>query len=422
MNTGIKIVLAVLVALAIAVGSFAGGLFAATAVMPKAASSPLDGIPGATGDSASPHGTGGIPGMSTTSGDATFSDLVNETKSYITKEALVPPTETSLTANTIEGMLKSLGDPYAAYFDPKHFQYFNEQTQGSFGGIGVTLGENKKGEAYVVSVIKGTPASRAGIKKGDVFVSIDATSRPKWSSDEVVKRVRGKEGTKVTIGMRREGQAKPVKFTLTREQISVPNVESSIQGGNVGYIRLFTFNAKAAEDVKAAITSLKAKGAKAFILDLRDDPGGLLQAGVDVTSLFVKDGVVVRVDERGKPEQKYYVTGKTVTDAPLVVLVNANSASASEIAAGALQDYKRAIIVGVKSFGKGSVQSIHQLSNGGAIKFTTAHYLTPLKRVIDKKGVLPEYIIPMKEDLQAEPKTDTQLQKAVELLQLKVGK
>jgi carboxyl-terminal processing protease len=174
--------------------------------------------------------------------------------------------------------------------------------------------------------------------------------------------------------------------------------------------------------VKKAITELKAKGAKAYVLDLRDDPGGLLQAGVDVTSLFVKDGVVVRVDERGKPEQTYFATGKTATDAPLVVLVNANSASASEIAAGALQDYKRATIVGVKSFGKGSVQSIHQLSNGGAIKFTTAHYLTPLKRVIDKKGVLPEFIIPMKEELQADPKTDTQLQKAIEILQQKVGK
>jgi carboxyl-terminal processing protease len=423
MNTAFKIVLTVLVALAIAVGSFAAGLFAATALMPKAAGSPFDGIPGMSGgSSASPHGTGGIPGASVRAGDATFDSIVKETQSYITKEALVPPTETSLTASTVDGMLKSLGDPYANYFDPKHFQYFNEQTQGSFGGIGVTLGENKKGEAYVVSVIKNTPASRAGIKKGDVFVSIDATSRPKWSSDEVVKRVRGKEGTKVTVGMRREGQAQPIKFTLTREQISVPNVESSIQGGNIGYIRLFTFNAKAADDVKTAIEELKAKGAKAFVLDLRDDPGGLLQAGVDVTSLFVKDGVVVRVDERGKPEQKYYVTGKTVTDAPLVVLVNANSASASEIAAGALQDYKRAIIVGVKSFGKGSVQSIHQLTNGGAIKFTTAHYLTPLKRVIDKKGVLPEFIIPMKEELQADPKTDTQLQKAVELLQQKVGK
>jgi carboxyl-terminal processing protease len=422
MNTGFKIVLAVLVALAIAVGSFAGGLFAATAIMPKAAGSPFEGIPGMTPESASPHGAGGIAGPSATTGGSTFDSLVKETQSYITKEALVPPTETSLTANTIDGMLKSLGDPYASYFDPRHFQYFNEQTQGSFGGIGVTLGENKKGEAYVVSVIKKTPAERAGIKKGDVFVSVDATSRPKWSSDEVVRRVRGKEGTNVTIGMRREGQPQVLKFTVTREQISVPNVESSMQGGNVGYIRLFTFNAKAADDVKAAIADLKAKGAKAFILDLRDDPGGLLQAGVDVTSLFVKDGVVVRVDERGKPEQKYYVTGKSVTDAPLVVLVNANSASASEIAAGALQDYKRAILVGVKSFGKGSVQSIHQLTNGGAIKFTTAHYLTPFGRVIDKRGVLPEFIIPMKEELQADPKTDTQLKKAVELLQQKVGK
>jgi carboxyl-terminal processing protease len=424
MNNAFKIVLAVLVALAIATASFAGGLYAAAAVMPKAASSPFDSIPGMTGGT----GAAGATGSTGASTDPTFDSLVNETRDYITKDALVPPTETSLTANTIDGMLKSLGDPYATYFDPKHFQYFSEQTQGSFGGIGVTLGENKQGQAYVVSVIKDTPAAKAGIKKGDVFVSIDATTRPKWSSDEVVKRVRGKEGTTVVVGMKRAGVAKPLIFKLVREQIKVPNVDSSIQGGDIGYIRLFQFNANAGQDIRTAIDELKKKGAKAYILDLRDNPGGLLQSGVDVTSLFVKGGaapaggVVVRVDERGKPEQKYYVTGQTATDAPLVVLINANSASASEIAAGALQDYKRAILVGVKSFGKGSVQSIHQLSNGGAIKFTTAHYLTPLKRVINHKGLLPDYIVPMKEELQANPKTDVQLQKAIELLQQKVGK
>ncbi len=423
MNTAMKITLAVLVAAAIAVGSFTGGLFAATALGSKTSGTTVqqDSGLGALGQHPAISGAAGA-------GDASFDSLVSQVKGFIAAEALVPPKDSALTSGTINGILKSLDDPYATYFDPTHWKAFNEQTQGSFGGIGVTLGENKQGQAYVVSVITGTPADRAGIKRGDVFVSIDGSTSPKWSSDEVVKRVRGKEGTKVTVGMKRAGSAKPVMFTLTREQIAVPNVMSEMKAGNIGYIRLYMFNAKAGDDIRKAIAKLDAKGAKAYVLDLRDDPGGLLQAGVDVVSLFVKDGaqpsggVVVRVDNRGKPEQKYFVTGKTATDKPLVVLVNANSASASEIAAGALQDYKRATIVGVKSFGKGSVQSIELLANGGAIKFTTAHYLTPLKRVINHKGVIPDVIIPMDEAKQAAAATDTQLQKAIELLQQQVGK
>ncbi len=419
MNNAVKITLAVLVALAIGVGAFTAGLFAATALAPKASGNVLNdfGI-----------NSSGTPHAAVSTGNAQVDSLISQVQGYISKEALVPPSESALTSGTINGILKSLNDPYAAYFDPTHFKAFSEQTQGSFGGIGVTLGDNKQGAAYVVSVITGTPADKAGIKKGDVFYSIDGSTSPKWSSDEVVKRVRGTVGTKVTLGMKRPGSDKVLSFTLTREEISVPNVMSEVKAGDIGYIRLYMFNAKSGDDIRAAIKKLDAKGAKAYILDLRDDPGGLLQAAVDVTSLFVKDGaqpsggVVVRVDERGKPEQKYFVTGSTATDKPLVVLVNANSASASEITAGALQDYKRATIVGVKSFGKGSVQTIEQLSNGGAIKFTTAHYLTPLSRVINHKGVVPDVILPMDEAKQAAASTDTQLQKAIEILQNQVGK
>lgn len=420
MKRTLLVVAGLLVGVIAIIGAFTGGF--AMAKIAGANAKPATTVEqdlgiGAQGGSSTHMGIPGVP----TSGDGSLDALVNEVKGYIKGEALTVPKDSQLTSGAINGLLKSLNDPYAAYFDPTHFKAFSEQTQGSFGGIGVTLGENKKGEAYVVSVIEGTPAAKAGIKKGDVFVSIEGTTHPKWTSDEVVKLVRGKEGTQVTVTMRREGSAKPLEFTLTREQISMPNVMTEMIGKDVGYIRMYMFNAKSGEDVKKAVEDLKKKGAKGYVLDLRDDPGGLLSAAVDVTSLFVKDGVVVRVDERGKPEKTYSVTGGVVTDAPLVVLVNENSASASEIAAGALQDYGRAVLVGVKSYGKGSVQTIEQLSNGGAIKLTTAHYLTPKKRVINHKGLTPDYVVKMDAAKQQSKKTDTQLSEAIKVLQAKIG-
>jgi carboxyl-terminal processing protease len=418
MNRAAGIILGLLVAMVLLLGGFAGG-FAVAAFMPKAGA-PAFGATGSAGGSQPATGSTAVQGGSS------LNSLVDQIQGYINSEALVVPKQSELTSGTLNGMIGALHDPYAAYFDPTHFKAFSEQTQGAFGGIGVTLGENKKGEAYVVSVIKGTPADKAGMKAGDVFVSIDGTTQPKWTSDQVVKLVRGKEGTQVKISMRRVGSAKLVDFTMTREQIAVPNVMSEMIGTDVGYIRVYMFNAKAAEDIKKGIDELKAKGARGYVLDLRDNPGGLLSAGVDVTSLFVKgdtnNGIVVRVDERGKPEKTYSVTGNVATNAPLVVLINANSASASEIAAGALQDYGRATLVGVKSFGKGSVQTIEQLSNGGAIKLTTAHYLTPKKRVINHIGLTPDVVVKMVEAKQASKKTDTQLSEAVKILQGKIGK
>ena len=410
-------VLAVLVVLAIGAGGFtAGYLSAGFAKSP--ATTPVIGTTGS--GTMSPHG--GSQAAAPVSGN--LQTTVKQVQSLLQSRALVPPTETSLTANTISGMLKSLGDPYATYFDPTHYKAFNEVEAGAFGGIGVTVGDNKKGEAYVVNVIEGTPAQKVGIKAGDIFASIDGTTQPKWTSEQVVKLVRGKPGTPVAVGFRRGKATKPIVFNITRAQITVPNTKAEMVGPNknIGYIRLYSFNANASADIRKAVKELDAKGAKGFILDLRDNPGGLLQSGVDVVSLFVKAGPAVRVDERNQPEQVYYVTGDTVTEKPMVVLVNADSASASEIAAGALQDYHRAVIVGVKSYGKGSVQTVEQLPNGGAVKFTIAHYLTPLKRVIDKKGVVPEVIVPMDVSKEATPSTDTQLQQGIGALQQQLGK
>ena len=419
MNNGTKAVLAilgVLAVLAVATGGFvAGFVTAGVQAMPSISSEGTS--TGVTSSRGNPHSLG------ESTSTVPFSSVVNQVQQMLDNQALVPPVETSLTANTIDGMLKSLGDPYAMYFDKTHYKAFSEMESGAFGGIGVTLGENKQGQAYVVNVIESTPAQKAGVKAGDVFVSIDGTTQPKWTSEQVVKLVRGKPGTTVTVAFRRTGAPDPLTFKITREQIKVPNTEAKIIGPkkNIGYIRLFQFTATAPEDISKAIRELTAKGAKGFVLDIRDNPGGLLESGIDTVSLFVKDGVAVRVDERGKPEHVYNVSGNTVTDAPVVVLVNADSASASEIVAGALQDYGRGTIVGVRSFGKGSVQTVEPLSNGGAVKFTIAHYLTPKKRVINKKGVLPEYIVPMDPSKEATASTDLQLQKAITVMGQKLG-
>lgn len=391
MNTPFRALAFAALALILLLSGFAGGLAASRAIT----------------------GAGALPNVAVSSDDPLASQL-REVRGILDREALKAPSETSATAGAIQGLLDSSGDKYAAYFDEKHFAFFSEQTMGSFGGIGVSLGE-KSGSAYVVEVYPNTPAKKVGIKAGDVFVSIDGVTRAKWTTDEVVKRVRGKEGTKVKIAMKRPGKSKPIAFVVKRAMIDFPNITGKTYG-DIGYVRMASFNAKSAQELRAQIEKQQKKGAKGLILDLRDNPGGLLSSAVDVTSLFLKDGVVVRVEARGEEPVEYRASRSKVTDLPLVVLLNGNSASASEITGGALQDTRRAVLIGEKSFGKGSVQSIEELSEGGAIKFTSAHYLTPKGRAIDGKGLQPDIKVKMDHQKQADPKADVQLQRALEYL------
>ncbi len=389
MNKALKFILGAAIALTIAVTAFAAGVLVDRMV----------DIPGA------------LPSVNDAA--ATPEQAAREVRDIINREALVPSADASMSAGVVRGMLESLEDSYAVYFDKEHYAYFNEQTSGEFYGIGITISD-EAGKPTVVNVLKGTPAERAKLKAEDVIVSIDGVTHDKWDLDEVVKRVRGPEGTKVKLQISRDDSEKLLDFTITRAKIDVPNVEQEMVGKDVGYIRLYTFNQRSGDDLRAALKDLKKQGAKGFVLDLRDNPGGLLGASVDVVSLFVKDGVVVTVDARvPEMDETYRASGDLETKAPLVLLVNENSASASEIVAGALQDYDRATIVGVTSFGKGSVQQIEELSFGGAMKLTIAHYLTPKGRVIDKKGVVPEVIVKMDPEKQADKKTDTQYQRAI---------
>ncbi|MDZ4063730.1 MAG: S41 family peptidase [Coriobacteriia bacterium] len=390
MSRTMRVVLSLVLACVIAVSAFAGGVIFDRTVPTW---------PEAFG--VKPH-------------ESSLGEKVEEAERLLDFESLEPSSDESKTAGAISGLLDSLGDPYAMYFNPDHFRYFNEQTDGEFYGIGVTIAE-RDGAVYVVSVIEGTPADETGVQPDDEIVSIDDVTRVEWAVDEVVKRIRGPEGSTVTVELYRPKSDKKVTLDIVRQKIAIPDLMTRMEG-DVGYLRLLGFNMHSAEKVGKAIEDLDKQGAKGFVLDLRDNPGGLLQSAVEISSLFVGDGVIVRVDERNRSEVEHRATGDTVTDKPLVVLINGNSASASEIVAGALQDYGRAKLVGEKSFGKGSVQTVERLSFGGGLKFTIAHYLTPKKRVIDKLGLRPDIEVKMDAEKQADPKTDAQLRKALEVV------
>jgi len=340
-------------------------------------------------------------------------EKVEEVQQLIERGALEPSSEDSQTAGAISGLLESLDDPYAMYFDPEHFEYFNEQNDGEFFGIGVTISQREE-TVFVVSVMEDTPAEEVGLEADDEIVSIDGVKRERWDLDEVVSRIRGPEGTTVSVEVYRPDEERTFQFEITRARINIPNVMSRLEGENVGYVRLLNFNSHAVQDLREAIGDLTSQGAEGFVLDLRDNPGGLLDASVDVASLFVEDGVIVRVETREDIVEEHRATGDTATSAPVAVLINANSASASEIVAGALQDHDRATIVGETSFGKGSVQTVARLSFGGAIKYTMAHYLTPQGRTIDGVGVVPDVEVEMEPELQNESEKDVQLQRAIE--------
>jgi carboxyl-terminal processing protease len=341
------------------------------------------------------------------------------------KEALNPPDETTATAGVLNGLLKSNGDKYARYLAADDLKMYSESMSGEFGGIGVLLGE-KHDTVYVVEVYKDTPAEAAGIKVGDYFYSVDGGSSETWVSEEISSRVRGEVGTKVKLTLLRpykKGEmpsgskymlGEPYSVTVKRGKIESPNTKTEMLDGKVGYVRLYEFNRKATTELSREYESLIKKGATALILDLRENPGGDLQEAIGVSSLFIESGAVVQIESRGaeKPEV-LNATGKVLSKKlPLVCLVDANSASASEIVSGALQDYKRAVLVGTTTFGKGSVQSQLSFKNG-AVFMTTAHYLTAKGRVINEKGNTPDIEVEMKIANQEKTETDTQLQRAL---------
>ena len=301
-----------------------------------------------------------------------------------------------LLLGAINGMLHSM-DPHSAYLNPELYKELQADTRGKFGGLGIEI-TMRGGILTVVSPIEDTPAFRVGIKSGDQIVKIESEFTRDMTLLEAVKKMRGPKGTKIKISIKRKGESELLDFTIVRDTINVKSVRSRVLEEGYGYVRLAQFQERSGQDLQTVLEELSSKkgGIKGLVLDLRNNPGGLLTQAVRVTDLFLNSGLLIvytegRLDNQ---KQKYIARkGGSWTEFPLVVLVNGGSASASEIVAGALQDHKRAVILGTKTFGKGSVQTILPLDDHSALRLTTARYFTPKGRSIQATGIIPDIVM-----------------------------
>ena len=290
----------------------------------------------------------------------------------------------------IKGMLKAL-DPHSSFMEPDGYKEMMIETKGSFSGVGIEI-TVRDDILTVVSPIEGTPAFKAGVKAGDQIIMVEGKPTKDLVIMEAVKLIRGKKGTKVKLTIRREGAEKPIDFSITRDVIPIKSVRSLLLPSEIGYIRISTFQSKTDKELLKALKDLaKEKELKGLILDLRNNPGGLLSQAIKVSDEFLDSGVIVSIKGRDKQEEKSLAhKNKNNKNYPIIVLVNGGSASASEIVAGALQDNKKALILGTKTFGKGSVQAIFTLSDGSGLRLTTAIYYTPSGRSIQASGIEPD--------------------------------
>jgi len=318
-----------------------------------------------------------------------FSDVFARIKSDYVEQV----SDKELLESAIRGMLSGL-DPHSTYLNTDEYKELKIGTTGQFGGLGIQVGM-ENGYVKVISPIDDTPAYKAGLKAGDLIINLDGKPVKDMSLNDAVKVMRGKPGSKIKLSVMREGSDRPINFELKRAIIKVKSVKSYLLEPGFGYVRISTFQSKTAKHLKKAIEGLVEQGKaplNGLIVDLRNNPGGVLNAAADVSDLFIEKGKLVYT--QGRVSNSYFEfnakSGDLLNKAPMVVLINAGSASASEIVAGALQDHKRAVIMGEKSFGKGSVQTIQELRNGGAVKFTTARYFTPNGRSIQAEGIEPD--------------------------------
>ncbi len=325
----------------------------------------------------------------------------------------------------ISGMLGALGDPYTVYMSQKDTQRFNESIAGGdFGGIGVYIEQDLKSkQTLVIGPIQDTPAAKAGLQPGDLIVSVDGHATKGVPVDAVMGFIRGKQGTTVHLVLSRTaGKATVIKqVAVQREQIHVPSVSYKMVDGNIGYVQLFIFGETSADEISHALDVLNGKGAKAYILDLRNNGGGLLYAAVQIASKFIPDGPIVSTIDRYGHVESENATQDAMAPHPLVVLVNQFSASASEITAGALQDTKIGTLIGVKTYGKGVVQTLYPFSDSSEFKITTARYVTPLGRDINKKGIVPNVVVPMNPQLVGFPGKDVQFNAAVQFIKQQIA-
>ena len=345
-------------------------------------------------------------------------DLFGEVLEKINKEYVDEIDQSDSMDSAINGLLQSL-DPYSAYMSPEIFNEMQTETSGEFGGLGIEVGM-ESGVVKVISPIDDSPASKAGIKAGDYIIKIDDTQVQGKSLSEAVDLMRGPVGSSINLTIRRVGQKKAINFNIIREIIEIRSVRSELIKKNIGYIRLTSFNENSSEQIKDQIKEFeKKKNVKSYILDLRNNPGGLLSQAIKVSDFFLNDGEIVSTKSRKASENRKWFAkkGDLIDGKTLLVLINYGSASASEIVAGALKDHKRAIIIGENSYGKGSVQSIIPLKNKGALRLTVAKYYLPSGKSISEVGVSPDIEINEEsEEFRIKTETDNQLNYALKLL------
>ena len=345
-------------------------------------------------------------------------DLFGEVLEKINKEYVDEVDQSKSMDAAINGLLQSL-DPYSAYMTPESFEGMQTETSGEFGGLGIEVGM-EAGVIKVISPIDNTPASKAGLKAGDYIVKINNVQVQGKSLMEAVDLMRGPVGSSIEITVRRRGVKKALIFNITREIIEVQSVKSELIDNNIGYIRLTSFNENSSEQIKEKVNKLnKNKDLKGYILDLRNNPGGLLSQAIKISDFFLENGEIVSTKSRKVSEnRKWFAKKGDITNGKtLIILINYGSASASEIVAGALKDHKRAIILGENSYGKGSVQSIIPLKNRGAIRLTIAKYYLPSGKSISEVGVTPDIeVVEGSEDFKFNSETDNQLNFALKLL------
>ncbi|MCR4274805.1 MAG: S41 family peptidase [Candidatus Campbellbacteria bacterium] len=321
----------------------------------------------------------------------------------------------------IGGLVDSLGDPHSMFFPPEDAKMFEDMILGSFGGVGMEVGE-KEGAITVIAPLKGSPAERAGIRAGDNIIEVDGASAMELSVDAVVRLIRGEIGTNVVLTLAREGVDEFLIVTVTRENISIPTLDTVLRSDGIFVISLYNFDAKSPEKVREALETFVASKSTKLILDMRGNPGGFLDASIDIASYFLPEGTVVvreRFDQ-GKGEDAYRSTGHSLlkNTFDMVVLVDGGSASASEILAGAFQEHGIAKLVGQKTFGKGSVQELIPIAGGGSLKLTVGEWTTPNGKSISQGGLTPDVLVTMTaEDAQADK--DPQMDSAVQILNTK---
>ena len=345
-------------------------------------------------------------------------DLFGEVLDKINKEYVDEINQSESMDSAINGLLQSL-DPYSAYMSPESFEEMQTETSGEFGGLGIEV-TMESGVVKVISPIDDTPASKAGIKAGDYIVKINGTQVQGKSLSDAVDLMRGLVGTSIELTIRRRGEKKALTFNIVREVIQIQSVKADLLEKNIGYIRLTSFNENSGKQIKREINKLeKNKAIKSYILDLRNNPGGLLSQAIKISDYFLNNGEIVSTKSRKKSENRKWFAqkGDLTNGKTLIVLINYGSASASEIVAGALKDHKRAILIGENSFGKGSVQSIIPLKNDGAIRLTIAKYYLPSGKSISEVGVSPDIEVNEEgDDFRIKTETDNQLNYAIKLL------